>query len=366
MSPNLKRVEAVGMQAVCKKSAPYKITGDDFFLPVEQAKKSFARLINTDDFERIAIIPSASYGLANAVNNVKPGKKKNILIVDEQFPSNYYVWEKLARKHDLKIKSIRPGDGANRGEQWNQKILEAIDADTIAVSLGHVHWADGTKFDLKAIRKKTQQHDALMIIDGTQSVGAMPFDVQELQPDALIVAAYKWLLGPYSIGLAYYGEYFDEGEPIEENWINRFDSQNFQNLVNYQARYKPKAHRYCVGENSNFALIPMLNAAMEQLLEWDAEEIQNYCNNLITKPIQQLTDMGCHIENAAYRGHHLFGVRLNNDFDMEQLKTIIRQEKIQVSFRGNAVRVAPHVFNEAIDFENLVACFEKARKLKVL
>ncbi|HHH50177.1 MAG TPA: aminotransferase class V-fold PLP-dependent enzyme [Saprospiraceae bacterium] len=365
MSPNLKTVEIAGIEAVRMKSEPYNIKVNEFYQPVEQLKKSFARLINVADFERVAIIPSVSYGMGNVVNNIKPGKKKTIIMVDEQFPSNYYVWEKLANKYDLKIKSISASQSESRGADWNQKILEAINDDTVAVTLGHVHWADGTKFDLKAIRQKTQQHDALMIIDGTQSVGAMSFDVQELQPDALIVGGYKWLLGSYGLGLAYYGPYFDGGEPIEENWINRYKSENFQNLVNYQAKYKPKANRYCVGENSNFILIPMLNTAINQLLEWGTESIQEYCNSLITKPIQQFIDMGCQVEDAAYRGNHLFGVRLNNDFDMEQLKAIIAKENIYVSFRGTAVRISPHVYNEVKDFENLIACFETARKKKV-
>ena len=63
--------------------------------------------------------------------------------------------------------------------------------------MGMVHWADGTIFDLEKIRKKTKEVGALLIVDGTQSVGAMPFDVNKIKPDALVCAAYKWLMGPY-------------------------------------------------------------------------------------------------------------------------------------------------------------------------
>ena len=87
--------------------------------------------------------------------------------------------------------------------------------------MGIVHWADGTIFDMKKIRKKTSENNALLIIDGTQSIGSMPFNLNEIQPDALVCAGYKWLMGPYGSGLAYYGKYFDDGKPIEESWINR-------------------------------------------------------------------------------------------------------------------------------------------------
>jgi len=74
----------------------------------------------------------------------------------------------------------------------------------------------------------------LLIIDGIQSIGTLPFSVKEIQPDALICAGYKWLLGPYSIGLAYYSDTFANGFPIEENWINRKNSEDFGGLVNYE------------------------------------------------------------------------------------------------------------------------------------
>lgn len=79
-----------------------------------------------------------------------------------------------------------------------QRLKAAIDEHTALVTLGHVHWADGTLFDLKAIRRKTAEAGTWLVVDGTQSVGALPFDVQEIQPDALICAGYKWLMGPYS------------------------------------------------------------------------------------------------------------------------------------------------------------------------
>ncbi|HBX65139.1 MAG TPA: aminotransferase, partial [Balneolaceae bacterium] len=92
--------------------------------------------------------------------------------------------------------------------------------------------------------------------------------------DALICAGYKWLMGPYSIGLAYYGPALDDGNPVEENWINRYESENFANLVNYNDEYQPGALRYEVGEHSNFILVPMMLKAVQQLNQWGVENIQ--------------------------------------------------------------------------------------------
>ena len=96
-------------------------------------------------------------------------------------------------------------------------------------------------------------------------VGALPFSVKEIKSDAVICAGYKWLLGPYSLGLAFYNEKFDDGSPIEEDWVNRFESENFQNLVNYQDWYKPKAGKYNVSESSNFIPVPNVVATRGRL-----------------------------------------------------------------------------------------------------
>ena len=129
------------------------------------------------------------------------------------------------------------------------------------VALPHVHWTDGVRLDLEAIGRRAREVGAALVVDGTQSVGAMPFNVTSIQPDAVICAAYKWLTGPYSIGLAYYGQRYDDGVPSEETWIGRLGSEDFRRLVDYEDAYRPGAARYDVGECSNFVLIPMLIAA---------------------------------------------------------------------------------------------------------
>ena len=197
LSPSFKAIEKAGIEAVLQKSRPYLISSSDFFDPVIELKKRFANIIEVSDYERIASIPSVSYGIATVANNIKLNVGDTVVLLQEQFPSNYYSWKKLTDKYpDTKI---------NRGKLWNKAILDAIDDSTAVVAMGNIHWSSGVLFDLKAIREKTRQHHALLIIDGSQSIGALPFSVKEIQPDALICAGYKWLFGPYGCAYAYYG-----------------------------------------------------------------------------------------------------------------------------------------------------------------
>jgi len=358
MSPQLKSVTQIGLQSVQKKAHPNQILPEDFFTEKEILKQGFAKLIDAPDYKNVAIIPSVSYGIANAANNVPIKKGDEILLVDEQFPSNVYVWQEVAKKNDAIVKMVKPPSSLeNRGKLWNENILEAITKNTAVIAMPHVHWADGTLFDLKAIRKKTKTVNAMLVIDGTQSVGALPFSIQEIEPDALVCGGYKWLLGPYAIGLAYYSDAFNNGTPIEHNWMNRHNSEDFTRLTNYEDRYQEKAARYSVGESSNFVLTPMMTKAIEQLIEWQPKNIQEYGKSISQQAIQKLRELGCFIEDDSYRAHHLFGIYLPKHLNLEALKAELKEKQIFVSFRGNAMRVSCNVYNTEDDFENLLNCF---------
>ncbi len=359
MSPQLKSITTVGLKSVTRKAKPNEILPEDFFNQVEILKQRFATLIDAPDYRNTVSIPSVSYGIANVANNIPITKGDEIILVDEQFPSNVYIWKEVAEKKGATITVIKPPKSfENRAVLWNQEILEAITPKTAVVSMCNVHWADGTLFDLKAIREKTRSVNAMLVIDGTQSIGAMPFSIKELQPDALVCGGYKWMLGPYSTGMAYYSDAFNNGTPIEHSWMNRHNSQDFSGLTQYEERYQEKAARYGVGEASNFVLTPMLIQAIEQLIEWTPAAIQAYCKNISIDAVKKLRALGCFIEDDNYRAHHLIGVYFPDHLDVKQLKARLKKENIIVSFRGNAMRVSPNVYNSEADFERLVAQFQ--------
>lgn len=353
MSPQLNSVEEAGIEGVRRKRNPFNISGNLFFSETEELRQEYAKLVNARDPKRIVVIPSVSYGMANVARNLPLSKGENIIVVDEQFPSNIYPWRRLADEKDAEIITVTPPETKEeRGKKWNQKILESITPKTTMVAIGNIHWADGTLFNLKAIRKRTRDVGAWLVIDGTQSVGALPLDVQEIDPDALVCAGYKWLMGPYSIGLAYYGPALDGGKPVEENWINRYESENFAGLVNYNDNYQPGALRYEVGEHSNFILVPMMLTAVRQLNSWGVDNIQTYCRELISESVEKLLDAGYRIEDPARRASHLFGVRLSADYQMEAIKCALEQNHILVSFRGDSIRVSPNVYNSKEEMSN--------------
>ncbi|MDP6606860.1 MAG: aminotransferase class V-fold PLP-dependent enzyme [Dehalococcoidia bacterium] len=354
MSPTPKRVVEAGIRGIMRKTAPSGIHADDFFADNETVRQLFARLVGASAPERVAIIPAASYGVATVARNLTFAPGQNIVVADGQFPSNVYAWREAARRHGVELRTVMPPDRVPRGEAWTGRVVEAIDAETIVVAAAPLHWTDGTCFNLEAIGARARDCDAALVVDGTQAVGAMPFDVQQIRPDALVCAGYKWLLGPYSVGLAYFGPRFDGGIPLEEGWAARRGSEDFRRLIDYQDDYHPGALRYDVGERSNFILMPMLLAALEQVLAWDLDEVQAYCRSITAELFDAVRDLGFGVEDDDWRAGHLVGRHAPARVDLEAVKRELQARQVSVSLRGSAIRVSPHVYNDASDVAALL------------
>jgi selenocysteine lyase/cysteine desulfurase len=353
MAPLSQRVERAGIEGVKRKSRPWEIVPDDFFRNVDRARTLFARIINADA-ARIALIPSVSYGIAAVAKNLEIKRGQNIVTLYHQYPANVYSWRRLAAEADATIRIVHPpADGARRGAGWNEDLLHSIDGDTGLVALAPVHWTDGTRFDLDAVGARAREVGAALVVDGTQAIGAAPFDVSHLRPDAVVCAAYKWLTGPYAIGLAYLGPRFDTGIPLEETWIGRKGSEDFNRLVDYQDEYRPGAARYDAGESSNFILTPMLVEALEQVLEWGVDNIAAYCRALSAPLLRDVEELGFVIEEEQWRSAHFFGLRLPSTMNVSDLRAALHESRVFVSARGGLLRVSPHVYNTEDDIAAL-------------
>ncbi|MXX77126.1 MAG: aminotransferase class V-fold PLP-dependent enzyme [Holophagales bacterium] len=358
MAPLAREVEEAGLRGMARRRDPSKIVNDDFFVEVDALRERFARLIGSSDPRRVAIIPAVSYGIATAARNVPVESGQNIVILGEQFPSNVYAWMRKARESGAELRVVertasgRPTPGAS----WNRRLLRAIDRNTAVVATPIVHWADGTRFNVAAIGRRARAMGAVFVIDGTQSIGAMPFDVEKVAPDALVVAAYKTLFGPYQSGLAWFGERFDGGEPLEEPWAGREGSSRFvAGQIDYVESYRPGAARYDVGERSNQIQVPMLNTALDMVLEWGPDRVQEYCANLLEPFEEVFREAGFELEDRAWRGAHLFGLRSSRGLDMDKLAEALQRDGVYVSVRGTAIRVSPQVYNDRADLDALAA-----------
>ena len=357
ISPLLLASRDAGHAGVTRKLRPWEISPSDFFTGAETGRELFARLIGASP-DDIALTPSASYGLSTAARNVPLGRGQAILLLHEQFPSNVYPWRELAKERGGEIVTLaRPDD-----DDWTQAILEALNERVAIAALPHVHWTDGALIDLERVGSRCRQVGAALVIDGTQSVGALPFDVKAIQPDFLAVATYKWLLGPYGAGYLYVAPKWQEGVPLEHNWFHRKDSDNFATLVDYRDDYQPGARRFDVGERGSIHLVPMANAGLRQLLEWGVEKIQKTIRARTDRIALRAAGMGIGTLPGKQRAGHYLGLRFEGD-SPEGLAGQLARERVYVSARGrSAMRVTPHLWVTDADEDRFFEALTTALK----
>ena len=359
MSPQLKAATQAGLESVKRKSNPTSFTPEDFFSEVEIGKSLFGKMVNGAT-QQTAVIPSVSYGMANAINNVIPTAGQHAITISKEFPSGYFAAKRWCETHHAELKIVDINEQSpNPAKDWNQRIIEAITTQTTLIVLSSVHWMNGLKFDLEAIGNRCQETGTALIIDGTQSVGALPMDVQKYKIDALICGGYKWLMTPYSMGFAYYGERFNSGIPIEESWMNRNNAVQFSSLTDYDDTYKPGAGRYMVGQATHPIQMPMAIVGLRQLIEWEPINIQNYCKKLVAPLVDFIQQIGGSVIEEDYRSNHILGFRLPDGFDPNELIGLLKARNIILSVRGSSIRIAPNVYNTEADVKALMGALEE-------
>ncbi len=352
MAPRLRAVTEAGTAAVVAGEHPWTFTTEDFFAPAERLRVLFARIVGADA-DGVALVPAVSYGMAVAAANVELGEGRRVVVLAEQFPSHVYPWRAAVDARGGEIVTVP----AEARRSWTDGVLAAIDERTAVVAVPNVHWTDGSLLDLERVGTAARAVGAALVVDGTQSLGAMPFAVERIRPDFVVAAAYKWLLGPYSVGFLWAAPHRREGVPLEENWITREGAEDFSGLVAYRDAYQPGARRYDVGERSNFVLLPMAIAALEQIVSWEVESVAATIGRLTDRVERLAVEQGIGAVPAGRRGPHMIGLRPPGGLP-EGVAARLAAAGVFVSVRGDAIRVSPHVYNDDRDIDRLFAVLD--------
>jgi selenocysteine lyase/cysteine desulfurase len=352
MGPMPTAAIAAGQDSYARKGQPWHYSVQaDFFDAPERLRQKAARLFGarTDD---IALVPAASYGLACAARNLAPDAKSDILVLNEQFPSNVYVWRELAAEHGARVRAVSRSDN----QSWTEAMLAAISPATSIVACPQVHWADGGALDLAAISDAARRQGAALVLDLTQSLGVMPFDLAAIQPDFAVAASYKWLLGPYAMGFLYVAPHHQDGEPLEQNWIVRDRAEDFARLVDYADDHAPGARRFDMGERSNFQLVPAAIAALDAMLDWGVDDLAATFGANNQGLADRLQPLGL-TQTTPDRAAHYLSLSLPDGAPAD-LVTRLAAREIFVSQRGDRIRITPHVYNDEADFQSLGAALK--------
>ncbi len=351
MGPQLHAVTEAAQWGLSRKARPWTMKVDDFFAPADRVRGLVAKIFDATAAD-IALMPSVSYGIETAVANTPLANGQNVVVLAEQFPSNVYPWRAAAERVGASVRYVPRGGGS-----ISERVLEHIDGETAAVSVAAVHWTDGERLDLSQIRAATHEVGAQLVLDLTQSLGAMPFSVKEIDPDFAVAAGYKWLLGPYATAYFYAAPRHHAGRPLENGWITREGAERFAELVHYRDGFAPGARRFDMGERSNFLTVPMCEAALTQILEWGVERLYEHLSETNLSIAERASALGFSALPPEARGGHYLGL-IGSRGDPQELAAELQAEKIYVSVRGQSIRVTPHVYTTQRDIDRFFAVLE--------
>lgn len=321
---------------------PLATAGDD-------CRRLFAGLIGASG-DDIAIVPASSYGTAVAAANLPLARGQSILLLERQYPSNYYVWADKAAAAGAQLATVpRPADG-----DWTAAVLERLAPGVAIAALPPCHWTDGASLDLVAIGAACRRVGAALVIDATQLVGAAPFDVAAVQPDFLVASAYKWLFCPYTLAFLYVAPHRQSGRPLEMNEAGRasWDDQR------YCDDFAAGARRFDMGEPLNHVNIPMAAASLELISGWGPVAVAEGMRPLTDQVAALAADRGWRVPPRRHRVAHYIGFRRAEAFT-PTIEAALAAQNVHVSLRAGGLRVAPYLFTRPGEIDRLFAVLDR-------
>ncbi len=301
-----------------------------------------ARLVGARP-ERIAYVQNTSHGLSLVADGINWREGDNVVVPAEEFPSNYLVWKTLESKGVL----LRHWPLVE-GRLTTDGLQGLVDARTQVVAVSQVQFDNGFKCELAAIGEVCQSHDALLVVDGTQSVGAMAIDIAASGVDALIVSAHKWMLGPLGIGfMALSDRAFERIEVHFVGWLSVNEPFRFRRDLDLL----PTAERFEPG-TENGAGIYGLTARLEEIEEIGLETIEGRILALNDGLAEAVRKMG-YVIASPWDTCERSGILTfkHPTIASETLLQRLDEAGIRASLRSGKIRISPHYYNSEAEME---------------
>ncbi|MAL99345.1 MAG: aminotransferase [Alteromonadaceae bacterium] len=324
------------------------------WIETEQAlRRNLAALINAAGPEDIALVKNTSEALSMVAYGLAWEQDDEVVITDQEFPSNRIVWESLASR-GVKTRVARlggPNDpqpiaqrGLKDGSREPEAAIEAaVNERTRLVSISSVQYGTGLKLDLKRLGRFCRARNVLFCVDAIQSIGSHPVDVEDACIDFTMADGHKWLLGPEGLCLFYVRPTLRHQLALNEyGWHMVADRGNFD-----RKDWTPAddATRFECG-SPNMLAAHALRASTELLLEVGMTEV--------AKAIEQAVD-ALHDELERVAGYQritpddpsrragILTFRLA-DRDNELIQKKLMGKGVICAYRGGGIRFSPHFY----------------------
>lgn len=379
-------VLAAGQRALHSQACPWDAPSHDAHDDQNQIRRLFAKLIDSpsDDGSDIAICPSTAFAMTMAAHNLlRTGKirtNSKILLIQDQMPSAVYPWQEICHLVEgLELLVVPYPETQERGR--TELILEQLrdtEKDISVACLPQCHWADGSLIDLVKVSKTCQSRNMSLVVDATQSIGAMPFSVQQINADLVACSVHKWLLSAHGCSLCYVNprnhdtwlplDQHDRARTSNENplWdveVNKLQSGKVQDGAGYSEEFVHGARRLDAGGRPNPILMPMLRAALAIVAGYGGvERVQSKIASINDQVLKGANQMGF-VTTPGPRAGHILGLRPGTQklkakltpATMLEICKRLQAKGVFISARCGAFRISPYINTTDEEVKQLLA-----------
>lgn len=304
-----------------------------------ELKDLLARLINADSRDEIALIKNTSEGLSFIANGLSWNKGDNVVGIEQEFPSNRFIWDSLASEGV----EFRKLDLDRCDDDIEQALFDLCDANTRLISISAIQYYNGLRLDLKRIGEFCRDRDILFCIDAIQQIGALQFDVKDIGADFAVADGHKWMLAPEGLGVLYV-----DASRIEKLKPSQYGWHMVEGSVDYtQQNFTPalSARRFESG-SPNMLGIHALYASIDYLLNTGMatveEKLLDNTGYLITR-LQQINAINLASPTEQHRRSGIVTLHCPKH-DPEALYRHLMESNVLCAARGGGVRLSPHFY----------------------
>ena len=343
------RVAYEAAQDVIKwNTKPYKISMEVFSEVPKKLKTVLGQLIGAPADE-IILGNSATYGIHLWANGIPLKKGDEVILVKGDFPASILSWLYL-RKQGINVIEIEPKKGYLQPED----LMNVITGRTRILCATWVDSFTGYKFDPKVIGEICKEHDVMYLLNVTQGLGTIPFDVSKVYVDGITSTGYKWLCGPYATGFAWMKlEHIKNLEYNQTYWIPMQGDRDHNDIRNYQILTDIGAAQYDVFGTANlFNFIPWTES-IKLFLRYSIPAIWKHNNHLVSQFISGINTANYEIRSPL-DGEERSAIILVSHKDPDRNKAIfdlLTELKIYISYREGLLRFSPHLYNTQDDID---------------
>jgi len=351
-SPMPKVAHRAVQTAIEWKKFPHHIADSAYFEVPNRIRASIAKLIGANE-EEIALTTGASTGMSAVAYGLtwKPGDE--VLTAKGEFPLQYATWNPMEAREGIVMKVVAPRERFITADDF----LAAMTPRTRMVSVSLVRFDNGVLLDAARIAAACHAQGALLLLDVSQSCGAVPLNVEKLGADFLVCAGYKWLLSPYGTGFFWCkNEHSDKMRPGPFYWAAQEGAENFGSLSCENPKLVRGARRWDMAETSNYFNFAAMDASLQFVLRFGPETVETHNRKLIDFLFERLPKDRCvpasPLDSARRGPYGCFAAR--SPEKTAELYHKLAKEKIITSLREGNIRVSPHLYNTERDIDRLI------------